>query len=370
MTTEYWDAAATDFDEAADHGLRDPSVRAAWAARLRSWLPRDPADVLDVGCGTGSLSLLAAEQGHRVTGVDSSPRMAERARAKLAAAGGTAEVLVGDAGQPPVGDRRFDVVLARHVLWLLPDPGRALANWAALLRPGGRLVLIEGRWGESERVGITADELARLIAPVAARTQVEHLAYDPLLWGRQVSDERYALVARPAPRTRHKEIVDVHLILRRGGDVLLGRRLDTGYADGLLHAPSGHLEDGEDVRAAVIREAREETGVVLDPGLLRVALVMQHRAPGGAARIGWFFEADVAEGCGEPVNREPHKCSQLGWFPLDALPQDMVAYCRAALDAYRRGERFVLHLHESGDSIGYEPGAPSRAVALEPSSRT
>ncbi|GAA0650524.1 hypothetical protein GCM10009535_30770 [Streptomyces thermocarboxydovorans] len=77
-----WDAAAAAFDEEPDHGLRDPRVRAAWAGRLRDWLPAAPADVLDLGCGTGSLSLLAAEQGHRVTGVDRSRAMVTPAREK------------------------------------------------------------------------------------------------------------------------------------------------------------------------------------------------------------------------------------------------------------------------------------------------
>ena len=160
----YWDAAAETFDEEPDHGLRDPAVRAAWAARMRCWLPPGPCDLLDLGCGTGSLALLAAEQGHRVTGVDRSPGMVERARTKLA--GRDAAFLVGDAAEPPVGERRFDVVLVRHVLWALPDPRAALRRWAGLLAPGGRLVLIEGRWGESAPIGIPA---SRTHAPSPSR---------------------------------------------------------------------------------------------------------------------------------------------------------------------------------------------------------
>jgi len=79
-----WDAAAPTFDTTPDHGLTDPAVRAAWAGRLREWVPNSAAAVLDVGCGTGSLALLLAEQGHRVTGVDLSPVMVERARRKTA----------------------------------------------------------------------------------------------------------------------------------------------------------------------------------------------------------------------------------------------------------------------------------------------
>jgi SAM-dependent methyltransferase len=188
-----WDAQAASFDDEPDHGLRDPEVRRAWAERLYGWLPGHPADVLDLGCGTGSLSLLAAERGHRVTGVDRSPNMVDLARAKLA--GRDAVFLVGDAAEPPVGEERFDVVLVRHVLWALPDPGRALRHWRELLRPGGRLVLIEGVWGTVSPVGIPADRLATLLAPLTGKVSVDRLSDDALLWAKEVDDERYAVVA-------------------------------------------------------------------------------------------------------------------------------------------------------------------------------
>ncbi|MDQ0402928.1 class I SAM-dependent methyltransferase [Streptomyces sp. NPDC000349] len=190
-----WDVEAAGFDDEPDHGLRDPDVRRAWAARLASWLPARPGDLLDLGCGTGSLSLLAAEQGHRVTGVDRSPAMVKLARTKLA--GRDAVFLEGDAAAPPVGEQRFDAVLVRHVLWTLPDPGRALSRWRHLLRPGGRLVLVEGVWGTVAPVGIPADLLTALLTPLAGRVRVERLSDDAALWGREVTDERYAVVALP-----------------------------------------------------------------------------------------------------------------------------------------------------------------------------
>jgi SAM-dependent methyltransferase len=188
-----WDAEAAGFDDEPDHGLRDPEVRAAWDRRLRGWLPARPADVLDLGCGTGSLSLLAAEQGHRVTGVDRSAAMVERARTKLA--GRDAAFLVGDAAAPPVGEQRYDVVLVRHVLWTLPAPARVLRRWRTLLRPGGRLVLIEGVWGTVGPVGIPAALVIGLLEPLTGEVRLERLSDDALLWGREVTDERYAVVA-------------------------------------------------------------------------------------------------------------------------------------------------------------------------------
>ncbi|OON82445.1 NUDIX hydrolase [Streptomyces tsukubensis] len=338
--------------------MGDPDVREAWAARLAAWLPAAPADVLDLGCGTGSLSLLAALSGHRVTAVDRSLPMVELARAKLAGTG--ARTVAGDASRPPVAARRFDAVLVRHVLWTLPDPAAALRRWCALLRPGGRLVLVEGF---RDGIGIPAAELTELLAPLTERVHTERLSGDARLWGGPVSDERYATVAVPTPARRHTEVVDVHLFVRRGDEVLLARRANTGYGDGLFNSPSGHVEEGEDVREAMVREAAEEVGLALTPEDLRIALVMQHRAPSGATRVGWFFEVEHGAG-GEPVNTEPHKCSELAWFPLDALPDDMVAYCRAGAKAYAAGERFVLHLHEPGDPVAYVPDGPARAVAL------
>ena len=189
-----WDAQAASFDDEPDHGLRDPEVRRAWAGRLASWLPGRASDVLDLGCGTGSLSLLASEQGHRVTGVDASAAMVGRARAKLA--GRDAVFLVGDAAAPPVGEQRFDVVLVRHVLWTLPGPGRVLRHWRGLLRPGGRLVLVEGVWGTAAPVGIPADVLPGLLPPlVTGEVRVERLSDQTALWGKDVADERYAVVA-------------------------------------------------------------------------------------------------------------------------------------------------------------------------------
>jgi ubiquinone/menaquinone biosynthesis C-methylase UbiE len=200
-----WDAAAATFDTEPDHGLTDPAVRAAWAGRLREWIPNTGADVLDVGCGTGSLALLLAAQGHRVTGVDLSPNMVAHARRKLA--GQQASVLLGDATDPPVADRRFDVVLARHLLWTLPEPQTALLRWISLLRPGGHLVLVEGRWDPPTGVipaartpglpwsaGVPASVLSAVVRSIAARVHVDLLT-DARLWGREIQDERYALLA-------------------------------------------------------------------------------------------------------------------------------------------------------------------------------
>jgi 2-polyprenyl-3-methyl-5-hydroxy-6-metoxy-1,4-benzoquinol methylase len=187
---EYWDGVAGEFDGEADHGLRDPGVRAAWGERLRAWLPTT-ADVLDLGCGTGSVSVLLAEQGHRVTGVDFAPAMVEQARAKAVRHGVDVTFRVGDAADPGGEPASYDVVLTRHVLWALPDRPAAVARWAELLRPDGGFVLIEGTW--STGAGIPSSAVTALLEPYVESAEVVRLT-DPLLWGKPVTDDRYTVI--------------------------------------------------------------------------------------------------------------------------------------------------------------------------------
>ncbi len=211
-----WDDQASTFDEEPDHGLRDAVVRRAWMERLQSWLPEPPADLVDLGCGTGTLSVLLTQLGYRVVGVDVSRQMIQRARTKSEVTGVAASFHVADATAPPVEPTSMDIVLVRHVVWTLPDPYRAIANWAGLLRDGGVLVMVEGRWaptgsqhdqepdGLRARIpwygGVDAETLAAALRPWVAELEVHDLAGDEQLWGRPVSDERFALVARARSR--------------------------------------------------------------------------------------------------------------------------------------------------------------------------
>jgi len=213
IVRDYWDGCAADYDLAPDHGLMATATRAAWKNLLHAWLPRTPAIVADLACGTGSLAQLCAELGHTVRAFDLSGEMVARAREKNIGHGERVAVHVADVSAPPLSPASVDVVLARHVLWTLPDPHSALEAWVAAVAPGGRLLLVEGRWsasgarpGTSEvreegmpwDGGVTARELRSATAPLVARAEVHPLT-DPLLWGRAITDERYLLVADVAP---------------------------------------------------------------------------------------------------------------------------------------------------------------------------
>jgi len=186
-----WDAEADAFDEPADHGLLDGDVRGAWRQLLLDRLPPAPASVADLGCGTGTLTVLLADEGYRVDGVDFSPRMLVRARQKAAGRTG-ARFLAGDAYEPPLREQSYDVVLCRHVLWAMPDPGTALSRWLKLLMPGGTLLLIEGRWANNQ--GLSAEETVALVESTGRRAVLTRLT-DPAYWGYLVEDDRYVVTS-------------------------------------------------------------------------------------------------------------------------------------------------------------------------------
>jgi ubiquinone/menaquinone biosynthesis C-methylase UbiE len=141
----HWDRRAAHFDEDFGHSIGSPAERAAWDRILDLVAPAGaPLDALDAGCGTGFLSLELAVRGHRVTGVDFAPAMLAEARRKAAAAGLSIRFEEADAEHLPFAAGSFDLAISRHVLWTLPHPEAAIDEWLRVLRPGGRLAIIDG----------------------------------------------------------------------------------------------------------------------------------------------------------------------------------------------------------------------------------
>ena len=190
----FWDKEAANFDNEPDHGLRDPITRAAWTELLRAHLPHPPSTVLDIGCGTGSLSVVLAILGHTVTGIDLSPEMITRARAKAARVGYPIQFHVMDAAYPQLPPQQFDAIVCRHLLWALPEPKEVLQRWAELLKPGGMLFLVEGFWHTG--AGLHMEDVVESLPATFTNISTLNLSSQSNLWGGPVTDERYAVIAR------------------------------------------------------------------------------------------------------------------------------------------------------------------------------
>jgi ADP-ribose pyrophosphatase YjhB (NUDIX family) len=121
----------------------------------------------------------------------------------------------------------------------------------------------------------------------------------------------------------------VHIVCEQGRRVLLLRRANTGFFDGLYSLPGGHVEEGESIRQAAARELEEETGLRVAPGDLEWLGVIHRRSDSN--RIDFFLRARRWDG--EPDLREPDKCGALAWFARDALPENLAPYIGTALAA-------------------------------------
>jgi SAM-dependent methyltransferase len=145
--TTFWSGVAAGYEAHAGNVAEYGSTEYdSWVDALAPVLPDPPADVLDVAAGTGYLALAAAALGHRVAAVDLSPAMLDELAASATARGLAVDARVGDAVAPDFAPASFDAVTSRHLLWTLREPARAMANWRRLLRPGGRLVAVDGFW--------------------------------------------------------------------------------------------------------------------------------------------------------------------------------------------------------------------------------
>jgi 8-oxo-dGTP diphosphatase len=155
-------------------------------------------------------------------------------------------------------------------------------------------------------------------------------------------------LADTARHARHFQlIVDVHLLLLRDGDLLLGRRANTGYGDGAYEPPSGRLAERETLVEAAVRVAEAQMGIMLDPA--RVALAHVLHDVSGAGRMAFFLTVESGSGEGGSGDGwsgdgEPGRSySDFGWFPLTELPANMIDRARVAVRHYAAGARFSTY---------------------------
>ncbi|RJX20590.1 MAG: class I SAM-dependent methyltransferase [Desulforudis sp.] len=149
MIRERWNRRADTFDKSPGHGIHAGKEKDAWISLFQRVLGNERLEILDVGTGTGVIALLLAELGHRVTGVDIAEQMVHHGREKAKNLHLAVDFRIGDAEELPFQNDSFDVVINRHVVWSLPNPEKAMAEWKRVLRHGGKLVIMDSNWGKT-----------------------------------------------------------------------------------------------------------------------------------------------------------------------------------------------------------------------------
>jgi ubiquinone/menaquinone biosynthesis C-methylase UbiE len=199
----HWNRRAPTFDSDFGHSIATEAERAAWD-RIFGLISagRSGLDALDVGCGTGFLSFELAARGHRVTGIDFAAAMLDEARRKTALANAPIRFEQGDAENLPFTARVFDLVVCRHVLWTLPHPEAAVAEWVRVLRPSGRLVVLDSQ--VDENMAISPNQNARVSSEYAGLERQL-----PFLAGRPPEDIEALFAANGLVEIGHDKLADL-----------------------------------------------------------------------------------------------------------------------------------------------------------------
>ena len=132
-------------------------------------------------------------------------------------------------------------------------------------------------------------------------------------------------------KERFKIVPSVYLVLIKDNKILLSRRYNTGYFDTYYSFPAGHLDGGETLKQAMIRETSEEIGIPLGSDDLELVHTM-NRKMANNERVDFFFVAKQWQG--EPKIMETDKCDSLDWFELDKLPENIIPYIKQAIDSF------------------------------------
>lgn len=124
----------------------------------------------------------------------------------------------------------------------------------------------------------------------------------------------------------------VFLLAIKDNQTLLLRRRNTGWRDGYFDLVAGHIDGNESLIDALIREAKEEVGLVIAPEDVKFVHLSHTQFDNEYFTV--FFE--VTKWVGEPKIMEPHHADRLQWFPLDDLPENLTPSSALGLAGYQK----------------------------------
>lgn len=133
-------------------------------------------------------------------------------------------------------------------------------------------------------------------------------------------------------KQRFKITPAVYLYLEKNNKILLQKRFNTGYHDGEYSMVAGHLDGGETFTQAIIRETKEEAGIILPKKTLKIIHIMHRKDIG--ERLDAFIRASSWQN--KIKNMEPHKCDDLSWFDLNKLPKNIIPYIKFVIKQIRK----------------------------------
>ena len=139
-------------------------------------------------------------------------------------------------------------------------------------------------------------------------------------------------------KSRFNFFAAVYLIAKKENKVLLIRRFNTGWMDGMYTLPAGHIDGNETAQTAMFREAKEEVNLSILANDLHVVHTMHRKAENGREYFDIFLEAKSFSG--EIKNNEENKCDEIGWFSLDSLPENTLDYVKEVFNQISKREHY------------------------------
>ena len=138
---------------------------------------------------------------------------------------------------------------------------------------------------------------------------------------------------------REKFLSSIYLIIKNNeGKLLLQRRQGTKLWPGFLALPAGHIDEGENAYEAAIREAKEELNIIISQDNIIDTFVVNRRNKSLLPYYDVYFEINDYKG--DIIINEPEKCSELKWYGIEELPEDMIEFEKIALLNKKKGIKF------------------------------